>query len=224
MTTALSKFVNSLATHGLERLGLYYSVYRGYVVEREDPDGYSRLKLAIPEVTGEYVHDYWAWPRNVYSGLGYGMQIIPNKGDMVFVEFERGNVRRPVWSFGHFGKKNKTREKPKELTDPDNFWFRTPTGHLIEFDDKNELIRLTTNLGLVYEMNEQGISLGSKTKSAEPAVKGDTLADLLVDAFEALINAKTATSIGPMPLLNVPTYIKLKSIVNTIKSDVVTLD
>lgn len=185
----LLQIINDLVYKGFEKFGRYYSSYRGFVVNREDPQNYGRVKLNIPDITGANSYDYWAWPKGNYSGKGYGMQIIPNKGDMVWVEFEFGDPRRPIWSFGHFAKD----EKPEELKDYDNFWFKTPKGQLVELDDTNGIIRITDSSGKILELNQDTISLifdkislGQKEKSNEPAVKGDKNADILKDITQAL--------------------------------------
>lgn len=156
--------LRAIFTEGLEKFGRYYSKYRGFVADNEDPDGFSRLKLVIPQISGKFPLEYWAWPANNYSGKGYGMQIIPQKGDMVWVEFEHGNPRFPIWNFGHFSFEpdEKTPEKPEELKDIQNYWFMTPEGHRIELDDKNKKVILTL-LEKLY--------LGDK-EAEEPAVLG----------------------------------------------------
>ena len=125
-------FIHLLLYRGLEHFGKYYSSYRGYVTDNEDPDGVGRLRIKIPVVTGENPHTKWIFPKGVYSGKDYGIQLLPEVGDMVWVEFEQGNTEFPYWSHGHFGKG----EKPKEFVNSKVYGFKTPKGQIIVFDER----------------------------------------------------------------------------------------
>lgn len=215
------RFLDDILKWGLEKVGLYYSKYRGFVFDREDPKGYGRLKVAVPEIMGDMVLNYWAWPANNYSGIGYGSQVLPRTNDMVWVEFEKGNPRKPIWSFGYFSKD----EKPEELKDYDNYWFKTPKGHLIELDDTDEIIRITAANGKVIEISEV-ISLGTKGGSDEPGVLGNTLQSQLEELIEILKAMKINTNMGPQGIL--PNFVTnlndLKGKLEQIKSETITLD
>lgn len=59
----------------MERLDRYYGIYRGIVVNTDDPLGKNRVTLQVPQVSGEQVTD-WAWPINasIFStDLAYGV-------------------------------------------------------------------------------------------------------------------------------------------------------
>lgn len=203
-----SDLLSKLLTRGFEAFGTYYGTYKGFVVDREDPKHYGRLKLNIPNVTGKHVLNYWAYPSNCYSGNGYGSQILPNVGDLVWVEFEQGNTRRPLWKFGYFGKG----EKPEALEDYNNFWFKTPGGHLVELDDTTGIIKITGKAGIrLYDSTDE---------SEQPMVLGDSLFDKLTVLIDLLLLAKTNTSIGPQPLFNILQDLEnLKTDLGEIKSD-----
>ncbi len=148
-------FVRDLIFYGLEKCGLFYSQYRGFVYDNKDPNGYGRLQVSCPEIFGDNILDYWAWPASNFSGMGFGAQCIPQKNDFIWVKFEKGNPRKPLWLYGHFGKD----EKPEALKDIKNFWFKTPGGHIIEFDDTAKAITITSSLGRVISMDDSGISI-----------------------------------------------------------------
>lgn len=155
MIEGVYKIFNDLSLYGLEKLGLYLSKYRGFVASVDDPKGYSRLQLQVPDVYGDSTYPYWAWPSNNFSGIGYGCQVLPRTNDLVWVEFERGNPKKPIWSHGHFGKG----EKPDNLKNPKNYWFKTPGGNLVELDDDNKRILVTNIKGHTLEMSEDAIIL-----------------------------------------------------------------
>lgn len=172
----LAKIFNNLITRGFEFYGRYYSSYRGFVIDNNDPDNYGRLKLKVPQIYGSQLMDYWAWPKGVFSGKGYGLQCTPQKGDMVFVEFEMGDPKKPIWTFGHFGRTTDSlKEKPPELSDIGNFWFKTPKGNLVEFDDTHESIRITDCNGTTLIFKDKVLQLNGDD---EPAVLGDKNEDV----------------------------------------------
>lgn len=143
MYNPLVEFIKNIVYKGLEKYGRYYSCYRGFVIENEDPEQLNRLLLKVPNVYGNDIMTEWAYPMNNFSGPGYGCQNLPEKKDMVWVEFEQGDTRRPIWSHGHFGKPGGKHDIPEALRNVKNRWFKTPGGHLIEFDDATDEIRLT---------------------------------------------------------------------------------
>lgn len=135
---SLAQLVKNIAYSGLELFGRYYSDYRAFVVDNEDPENMHRLKLIIPEIAADQVYDYWAYPKDVWGGKDYGIQVLPQKADLVWVSFERGNPEVPIWFHGHWGKD----EKPtgSEYKDPNSYWFKTPGGHTVMINDTNEYI------------------------------------------------------------------------------------
>lgn len=227
----LLKIMERLLTSGLEVFGRYYSCYRGYVVDNKDPDSYGRIKVKVPEVYGEYVMDYWAWQKNGYSGKDYGIQIVPNVKDMVWVEFEKGDPRKPIWSFGHFSKINNEKEKPEDLKDIQKYWLKTPEGHLVLINDKDNEIQvvhkdnneLTLKKEEIYIKHSSGdeviinktgislktgtLSLGSLDGSKEKAVLGDSLKGSLDDLTTEITNLLTTLqTIGSSDSVNASKY------------------
>jgi len=157
MREILDLFKNMIL-YGLEKFGLFYSDYRGYVYDNNDPNGFGRLKVNVPEVFGDNILDYWAWPANNFSGNGYGTQCIPQRNDMVWVRFEKGNPRKPIWNFGHFGKN----EKPDNLKNVKNYWFKTPGGNLVQFNDDSKSITITSTNNHSIDLSEDSITIASK--------------------------------------------------------------
>jgi len=180
--------IKNIVLYGLEKVGLFYSDYRGYVYDNKDPKGLGRLQVNVPEVFGENVLDYWAWPSSNFSGNGYGAQCIPQTNDLVWVRFEKGNPRKPIWSYGYFG----NGEKPDNLKDIKNFWFKTPGGNLIQFNDTTKEIRITQISGKEVLINDDIIklldgSLGGLTKTQElksQLDKTNEVINIIVDALK----------------------------------------
>ncbi len=139
----LKDFVTNIIYFGLESIGRYYSSYRGYVIDNDDPDGMGRIKISVPVITKDIEHPTWAYPKTQLGGSNYGIQVLPLKGDMVWVEFEHGDTRFPYWSFAHRAKD----EKPEEFTSPEIYGFKTPKGQTIIIDDSQDEPKIIINHG-----------------------------------------------------------------------------
>lgn len=139
----LQEFAKSLILYGLEAVGKYYSSYRGYVIDNNDAENMGRIKVLVPSITKDKAHTRWAWPKNQYSGADHGVQLLPQNGSVVWVEFESGNPRFPIWSHAHFG----LNEKPEEFASSQVYGFKSPKGQLIIIDDRDDVEKIIFNRG-----------------------------------------------------------------------------
>jgi len=137
-----SNFIKTLFYNGLESLGKFYSCYRGYVIENYDPDGLNRLYVMVPQISNKPLSN-WAFQKGGFSGDNYGFQVLPTKGSMVWVEFDHGDPKYPIWSHGHFLKD----QKPEEFMHPGVYGFKTPRGQSIIINDIEDLDNLVINGG-----------------------------------------------------------------------------
>ena len=170
-----------IADLGLEHLNRYYGTYRGFIHSNEDPENRGSLQLIVPKVYGNSPYKKWALSKGMYSGKGIGSYWIPNDGDTVWVSFENGDPRFPIWDYGWW----RSGDAP-ESSSPKIKVLQTTTGQRIELDDESELIRIKDSHGHVVELNSTGVSIvsdtisfGSLNKSAQPTVLGDTAVELL---------------------------------------------
>jgi len=133
---------------------MYYGPFRGIVSSVNDPEKMGRVEAIVPSIAGnEFVFD-WALPKGL---LGSGTKDtgggwFPEEGDNVWIEFEGGDARYPVWSPGFWAKpRGAASDVPKEARDnvPTNRVLKSKSGHLLEFDDKlgAEEIRITHKKG-----------------------------------------------------------------------------
>jgi len=143
----LREVFDNILYYGFESIGKYYSSYRGYVIDNDDPIGLGRIQVKIPSVTKNKLHPSWAYPKTQWGGNNYGIQLLPLKGEIVWIEFEHGDTRFPIWNFGHRAKG----EKPEEFTSTKIYGFRSPKGQTIVVDDINNQIIINhgENVGLV---------------------------------------------------------------------------
>jgi len=80
--------------HALD--GQFFGKYRGVVVDNTDATNRGRLQVKVPAVMGE--ETLWAEPCAPYAGDGVGFFALPPANAGVWVEFEAGDPRYPIWS------------------------------------------------------------------------------------------------------------------------------
>ena len=76
----------------------YDGIFRAIVKDNKDPKNLRRVKVSVPQITGEEVSE-WIWP---IEDTSIDVQI-PVIGQGVWVQFQAGDHEYPVW-FGSFGK------------------------------------------------------------------------------------------------------------------------
>lgn len=74
-----------------------FGKYRGIVVHNEDPLRLGRIQVSVPQVLGE-VLTAWAMPCVPYAGSQVGFCMVPPIDAGVWVEFEGGELEKPIWS------------------------------------------------------------------------------------------------------------------------------
>lgn len=98
----------------------YWGRYRGVVVDNQDPRRLGRVKVRVPEILGRELVTDWAATSPAYGGLPEAghFQGLP-VGTAVFVEFESGDVNRPVVAGTWWGHPRNQSPEPPALTRAD---------------------------------------------------------------------------------------------------------
>ena len=111
-----------------------YGKYRGTVVDNVDPEKRARLKLRIPSVLADQDTD-WALPCLPYGGIAQqGMFMVPDVDAQVWVEFEEGDIHRPIW-VGTFWQQEGDPPEDAAREEPTTRLLQTKSGHILQFDD-----------------------------------------------------------------------------------------
>jgi len=76
----------------------YIGKYRGYVHAVDDPEGRGRIRAIIPRLLGETTPTGWAEPASPYAGPDQGLFTVPDLGSGCWIEFEEGDVSKPIWT------------------------------------------------------------------------------------------------------------------------------
>lgn len=190
----LSKWRDIFLDFGLEYWKRYYSSYRGTVGNTDDPENRGRIQIYVPSIYGANLFKYWALPKGMYSGNGIGFYAMPNEGDNIWVEFEGGDARRPIWDYGHWNK-----DKGIENVTPEKKIFQTTTGLKLIFDDEAGQIDVIGKDDFKLTLNSAGVHLG-KGGAEQPILLGDsTVTELnkLSVRVTAIINAFTTAPVTP---------------------------
>ncbi|MDD3581446.1 MAG: phage baseplate assembly protein V [Desulfobacca sp.] len=113
----------------------YFGKYRGFVTDNDDPEQRGRVRLNVPAVLGE-AESGWALPCLPFGGLAdQGFFTVPEIGAQVWVEFEAGNLNAPIWT-GTFWQSAGDPPAEAAQSPPTTRVFKTPAGHILQFDDK----------------------------------------------------------------------------------------
>lgn len=131
----------------------YFGKYRGLVRDVDDPQNLGRIKAQVPEVLGEE-DSPWAWPAVPFAGANHGLVLLPEVGDGVWIEFEAGDLSRPIWTGGWWGE--------GELPEPGGTETRvlvTSGGHKLVLDDSNNQVQLLHAGGAELTMTNTDITL-----------------------------------------------------------------
>lgn len=112
-----------------------YGKYRGFVADNQDPEYRGRLKVKVPSVLEDQITD-WALPCLPFGGLSkQGLFAIPERDAQVWVEFEEGDIDRPLWT-GTFWQRGQDVPRGAARTQPSTRVLQTPSGHVLRFDDE----------------------------------------------------------------------------------------
>ncbi len=120
----------------------YYGKYRGMVSNNEDPKKIGRLKANVPEILfGEETG--WALPALPYAGDSMGLYVIPPAGAGVWIEFEAGDVSRPIWTGCWWSEGQPPKSDQGDEATPALKILRSEEGLIVALDDKAKTITLS---------------------------------------------------------------------------------
>lgn len=173
--------IEELLQQLIERLdNRYYGKYRGYVSNVTDPENTGRIKAYVPRLLGE-AETGWCLPCSPYAGPDQGFYTIPDVGAGVWIEFEGGDLSRPLWSGMWWGKPAsadvgqpdstarfapESSEIPKEaypdrIVEPGVRILKSSLGHYVLLDDRKDTARveLRDSLGNRIILDKDGVTI-----------------------------------------------------------------
>lgn len=166
----ITDILHRLNKFGLEFYQLFYSNYPAHVVDNEDPDGQGRLLVLLSTILGPESQPIWAYPKGQWAGDNCGIQLLPQIGDLVWVECQNGKMTSPIWShyYHHAG------QKPPEFKHPKVYGIKTPRGFVVTIDDTTDTVLITSPLGPAITI--QGDMVGIKNSTNTVIIDGDGIA------------------------------------------------
>jgi uncharacterized protein involved in type VI secretion and phage assembly len=78
----------------------YFGLYGATVVNNIDPMHLGRISVSVPAISS--APSAWASPCFPVAGNQVGIFAVPPIGAHVWVQFEAGDIHRPVWMGGHY--------------------------------------------------------------------------------------------------------------------------
>lgn len=131
----------------------HFGKYRGLVSDIGDPETRCRIKATVPAVYGEATSP-WAMPSVPFAGPQHGLVLLPEVGDGVWIEFEGGDISRPIWS-GCWWASN---QRPQPQGDTVRL-LATSGGHQVIVDESADEIKLVHPGGAELTLGKQEITL-----------------------------------------------------------------
>ncbi len=132
-----------------------FGKYRGIVRDVEDDENRGRIKASVLEVYGDEEQELpWALPAVPFAGNGHGLVLLPEVDDGVWIEFEAGDIARPIWSGCWWA-----RDELPEPGAPQVRVLATTGGHKIVLDDEENKIQLLHADGAELTMTDSEIKL-----------------------------------------------------------------
>ena len=157
MSDMLIDMLEEIRLHGLEKVfKRYYGKYRAIVTGNSDSQGRGRIAVRVPGLFGRETLPNLALPcDNRGAGADRGEFMPPNVGDGVFVEFEGGDTRFPLYS-GGWHPQGFTPEEFGPAGSPFIRGFKNKYGHSIRFDetDGKEKIVIETPVGHRFVLDD----------------------------------------------------------------------
>lgn len=160
-----------------------FGKHRGIVVDTRDPQKRARVRVRVPSVLGDAESD-WALPCLPFGGgATHGLFLVPELGAQVWVEFEEGDVNRPIWS-GTFWQHEDDVPPLAAVEEPTVRLLETPSGHRLVFDDTNDAWRITLEHkdGAALTLDEHGSARFADKAGAELVLDADAGTARFADA------------------------------------------
>jgi uncharacterized protein involved in type VI secretion and phage assembly len=205
---------NAASANGQRReTARHYGKYRGTVTDNRDPRNQGRIKAKIPEILAD-VESGWALPCTPYAGSKTGLHAVPPLGAGVWLEFEAGDVSRPIWVGCWWGSDTLPTDESGTGATPDMKILRSEQGLLLALHDDSQTIAISDSSGaniLKIEVRQGQITLQAATKvvvdapqielvagASHPGVFGDSLISYL-NQLVTTFNMHVHPGISPTP-------------------------
>jgi len=132
----------------------FFGKYRGSVKTVGEEENLGYIKVLVPEIYGDTEESPWAAPAVPFAGAGHGLAAFPEVDDGVWIEFEAGDISRPIWT-GFWWADGEMPEPKGILTRA----FITTAGHKLILDDDAGEVTLLHSDGAQITMTGSDITI-----------------------------------------------------------------
>jgi len=173
----------------------------GIVTNNNDPDGLSRVKVKIPDLSDE-AESAWARVAAVGGGDGRGVFFLPEINDEVLVTFEAGDTRRPIVLGGLYGGKDKsplTAQEAVAASKVSKRQIKSRLGHVIELSDGEQPaekhVQMKTADGQLVRIGSDKVTVDSAGKPVEilgasgASIKFDTSGGVTIEGAKIVLKS-----------------------------------
>ena len=152
----------------------FFGKYRGSILNNVDPQRLGRLQVKVPSLMRSR-RAIWAMPSFPCAGPQMGVFALPEVGTGVWVEFEEGDLTKPVWTGFWFASAADV-PAPALAGDPahPSIVLQTAGQNCIALSDASGAaggIVIKTASGAILSINDLGITI-SNGKGATIAMNG----------------------------------------------------
>ncbi|MDP9422445.1 MAG: phage baseplate assembly protein V [Pseudomonadota bacterium] len=201
----------------------FYGKYHGTVSDNQDPLNKGRIQAFVPGVL-QGVTTGWAMPCAPVAGPKSGFFAVPLIGSGVWMEFEGGELSKPIWVGGFWGAIEAPNEPPSVAPPKttQKIW-RSDFGLTIAMDDEAQKVTLTDGVNLnsiVIDVKKGAVTISGigrvvidaplvfegSAKAFHPSVFGDRLLAYLqqmVTVFNAHVHPGEM-ALGILPVTPAP--------------------
>jgi uncharacterized protein involved in type VI secretion and phage assembly len=204
----------------------FFGKYRGKVTNTKDELKLGRIQVEVPSLLGEGKRS-WAMPCTPYAGADIGFFTVPPVGSNIWVEFEAGDLDRPIWS-GCFWSEGELPEYA-QVDEQDKVQIFRTAGMTITLNNAGQHHGLTNGLTIEVEsktvdrklkmiFDGNGIEINNKDETTikitadiiELNNRGSSKITIAQDNIESKESNVTVTLTGSkIELLNTPSKIEL---------------
>lgn len=131
-----------------------FGKYHGLVTKVGEGDDLGKIKARVPEIYGDDVISPWALPSVPFAGSDHGLVVLPEEDDGVWIEFEAGDISRPIWCGCWWA--------DGEIPEPASPRARvlvTTAGHKVVLDEEENTMQLLHPDGAEITMTDSSITL-----------------------------------------------------------------
>lgn len=131
-----------------------FGKYRGLVTEVGEGDDLGKIKTRVPEIYGDENISPWALPSVPFAGQDHGLVVLPEEDDGVWIEFEAGDISRPIWTGCWWAD-----DEMPEPASPQARILVTTAGHKVVLDEEENKIQLLHPDGAEITMTDSDITI-----------------------------------------------------------------